>query len=55
MLFLSVLLLDMAGWLVPRRSWRKALLVQFPAIPGWGLLLAFMGWSLANPGRRPCG
>ena len=35
------------GGLLPRQSWRRALRVQFPAIPGWGLLLALVGLSVA--------
>ena len=32
-----------SGGVVPLRSWRRALWVLFPAIPGWGTLLALVG------------
>ena len=36
--------------LVPCKSRLRSLWVHFPTNPGWGLLLAFVGWSLTNPG-----
>ena len=48
-------LLALVGWVVLRHSWRRALWVQFPAFPGWGLLLAWVRWSFAFPGGGPCG
>ena len=39
------LVVALVGRVVPRQSWQRALWVLFPAIPGWGLLLALLqGW-----------
>ena len=43
------------GAMVSRFSWQRVLWVQLSANPGWSLLLALVGWSLANPDRRSCG
>ena len=34
----------------PCQSFLRFLCVQFPANPGWGLLLALVAWSLPNLG-----
>ena len=37
------------GGVVPRQSRRGAMWVQFPTMLGWGLLVAWVAWSLTNP------
>ena len=47
-------LLPLVWWVVPQQFRGRALWVQFPTIPGLGLLLGVLGWSLANPNGGPC-
>ena len=37
---------------VPRHSWRRALGVQLSVTPGWGLLLALVGWGVPRQSWR---
>ena len=46
------LLLAVVWWLLPRHFWRRALWVQFPAIPDWGVLLGLVRWVVPRQSWR---